>query len=139
MNYRIIDSIMELKSGCNSKIESIQEKLKLSPVEFRGILTMEPGMIVPCKILSKKMGLSISRGSRAVEKLLKNGYLKEIKNSGDKRVLNITLADKGTKVREKIYNSLEECEQKIMKKIKKSEKEHLLYSLHKITNILNDK
>ena len=137
MEKRIIDTILDLKSGCNSKIESIQGRLKLSPVEFRGILTLEPGTIVPCKILSKKMGLSISRGSRAVEKLLKNGYLKEVKNSKDKRILNITLADKGLKVREKIYNSLEECEQKILKNIKKSEREHLMFSIHKITEILN--
>ena len=137
MGKRIIDSILELKSGCASKIDSIQERLKLSPVEFRGILTLDTGTIVPCKILSRKMGLSISRGSRAVDKLLRNGYLKEVKNSEDKRVLNITLADKGIKVREKIYNDLEECEQKIIKNVKKSERDELIIALQKITQILN--
>jgi DNA-binding MarR family transcriptional regulator len=83
------------------------------------------------------MGLSISRGSRAVDKLLRNGYLKEVKNSEDKRVLNITLADKGIKVREKIYNDLEECEQKIIKNVKKSERDELIIALQKITQILN--
>jgi len=136
MRKKIIDLIFELKSGCFSKEESIRKKLKLSPAEFRGILVLTPKTIISCNLLSKKMGLSISRGSRVVEKMLKNGYLKEVKKKGDKRFLNVTLASKGEKIRLKISEMLEDCEKIIEKKITGKEIETLIGSLYKITNIL---
>lgn len=136
MDKRIIDFIFELKSSCSEKELAIREKLKLSPAEFRGILAMTPKSIISCNVLAKKMGLSISRGSRVVEKLMKNGYLKEEKNPEDRRVLKVALAKKGVKTREKISEMLEECEQTINKKMSKSELEKLVISLTKINDVL---
>jgi DNA-binding MarR family transcriptional regulator len=139
MNKRIIDFIFELKSGCSEKEFNIREKLKLSPAEFRGILALNPKNILPCSILAKRMGLSVSRGSRVVEKLMKNGYLKEVKSDGDRRVIKVTLAKKGVKTREKISDMLDECEQSINKKISKAEIETLVISLTKINEVLVSK
>ena len=136
MNKRIIDFIFEMKSGCSEKELNIREKLKLSPAEFRGILVLSPKVIISCKVLAKKMGLSVSRGSRVVEKLMKNGYLKEENNPEDRRVLNVTLAKKGIKTREKISEMLDECENAIYKKMSKSELETLVISLAKINDVL---
>ena len=136
MHKRIVDIIFELKSGCLEKEEYIREKLKLSPAEFRGILAILPEQIIPCNILSHKMGLSFSRGSRVVSKLMKNGYLKEVKIDGDRRVMNVTLAQKGIKIREKIGIKLDDCEKMIIEKITKDEKKFLINSLEKITGIL---
>ena len=139
MNKRVVDFIFELKSSCSEKELNIRDKLKLSPAEFRGLLAMTPKSITPCSTLSKKMGLSISRGSRVIEKLLKNGYLKEEKSRDDRRVLNVQLAKKGIKTREKISDMLNECEQTILKKMSKSELENLVRYLVKINDVLISK
>ena len=136
MHNRIIDIIFELKSGCLEKEESIREKLNLSPAEFRGILAILPEQIIPCNNLSHKMGLSVSRGSRVIAKLMKNGFLKEVKTDGDRRIMNVTLALKGIKTRSKIGRMLNECEKMIENKITREEKKFLINSLEKITGIL---
>jgi DNA-binding MarR family transcriptional regulator len=136
MNTKIIDLIFELKSGCGEKEESIRSKLKISPAEFRGIIALSPKTVIPCKVLCSKMGLSPSRGSRVVEKLKKNGYLKEVISDGDRRIMNITLAPKGIKTREKIAFLLEDCEKKIIKSISRPEIDSLVNSLSKIIDVL---
>ncbi len=94
---RIIDLVIALKHSCLMKEDSIREEFELSPAEYRGILSIKQGEIVKGSELSEKMGLSVSRGSRVIEKLTQKGYLKRTGNSDDRRCLTIALADKGTK------------------------------------------
>ena len=136
MQKSVIDLIFQLKSSCLAKEEKIREELKLSPAEFRGILSLNPGSEVPCNILSKKMGLSISRGSRIIDKLLSNGYLKEIKNEKDKRIMKIALSYKGVTVQRKINKIMEDCENVILKRMSKPELNALENSLIKLSDIL---
>jgi DNA-binding MarR family transcriptional regulator len=137
MNKTVIDVIFALKSKCCSKEDKIREELKVSPAEFKGLMSIEPGMIVPCKILAQKMGLSVSRGSRVIEKLMKSGFLEEVKTSGDRRVVNVTLARKGISTQKKIIKILQECEHKILKNFSKPELESLIASLVKVSEVLN--
>jgi DNA-binding MarR family transcriptional regulator len=136
MNKNVIEVIFALKSKCCSKEERIREELKISPAEFKGLMSIEPGVIVPCKVLSQKMGLSVSRGSRVIEKLMKSGYMEEVKTSGDRRVMNITLAKKGISIQKKISKNFQECEHKILKNLSKSELELLISSLIKVNEVL---
>lgn len=137
MNKNFIDVIFALKTKCCSKEDKIRAELKLSPAEFKGIMSIEPGVIVPCKVLSQKMGLSVSRGSRVVEKLMKSGFLEEVKTSGDRRVMNVTLAKKGVNVQRRILKILQDCEHKILKNFSKPELESLITSLLKVNEVLN--
>ena len=77
MHDRIVDLILSLKSRCLDKEESIRLEFGLSPAEYRGILAMKPNEPCNCNALSSNMGLSVSRGSRIVEKLIKNKYLEQ--------------------------------------------------------------
>ena len=114
MRYNIIDQIFQLKSVCISKEENIRNERGLSPAEFRGIMAMVQGSDIPCSILSRKMGLSISRGSRVMDKLLKGGYLKLTRNETDKRVISAALTDKGFSVKIKRHHMFEEFVSMIM-------------------------
>jgi DNA-binding MarR family transcriptional regulator len=136
MNKNVIDVIFALKSKCCSKEDKIREELKLSPAEFKGLLSIEPGVIVSCKVLSQKMGLSVSRGSRVIEKLMKSGYMEEVKTNGDRRVVNITLTKKGINTQKKIMKILQDCEHKILKNFSKPELESLITSLVKVNKVL---
>ena len=133
---RIIDLVIALKHSCLVKEDSIREEFSLSPAEYRGILSINQGEAVKGIELSEKMGLSVSRGSRVIEKLTKKGYLKRTGNSNDRRCLTIALADKGLKVKNKIDKMLDQCEQEFESRIPKSEIKSFINSLDKLTAIL---
>jgi DNA-binding MarR family transcriptional regulator len=139
MNQRVINLIFNLKYSCLAKEEKIITELKLSPAEYRAILSLVPGSEVPCNILSKKMGLSVSRGSRVIDKLIENGYLKENKSRDDQRVTYVEMTAKGEKIQRKINNLLEDCEHMILRSMSTPELEAFTGSLTKISDILMKK
>jgi DNA-binding MarR family transcriptional regulator len=136
MNKGIVELIFELKLTCMSKEESIRKDLKLSPAEYKGLLALEPGRVFSCMQLSDEMGLSKSRGSRVIDKLIDNGYVKEAIHSDDKRVFNVTLSQKGLNAIKKINSVMNECELAILKNIPESELKAFTQTLHKITEIV---
>ena len=136
MKSRVIDLIFDLKSSCISKEEEIRNKLSLSPAELRGIISFTQDLKIQSNILCRKMGLTKSRGSRVIHRLINNGYLKIIKNNGDKRTLNISLTIKGIRTLENIDRMLENCENTFKKKLSKEEIKAFKNSLKKINNIL---
>ena len=139
MKKSVISLIFELKYRCLEKEEKIINELQLSPAEYRAILSLVPGSVVPCSILSKKMGLSVSRGSRVIDKLLNNGYLQEKQSEKDQRVTNVELTPFGVKIQRKIHNLLEDCEHMILKSMSAPELENLTHSLTRISEILSKK
>lgn len=132
MKQSIVSLIFQLKTVCLSKEESIREELGLSPAEFRGIIALVPDSEVNGNILSRKMGLSVSRGSRVIDKLIENGYLKYSRNSEDKRAITVSLTDKGISIQRKINQIFDECEKSILKKMSSEEIEVFRNSLSKI-------
>lgn len=134
MAERIFDIVTNIKKKCLDKEESIQKEYVLSPAEYNGLLSVNPDETYSCNQLSKRLGLSVSRSSRVLEKLIRNGYFKEIRNNKDRRVMKIRLTEKGINTREKINKRLDECEKDIIKKLQKSE----LYSLENALNKLSD-
>lgn len=136
MDKSIVEMIFELKFACLSKEESIRDKLGLSPAEYRGIISLQPGEVVSCMRLSNAMGLSKSRGSRVVDKLIKNGYLKEAKKEEDKRIFNVKLTKSGEKALKEISIVMKECESAILKNVPKSELKTFTQTLHKISGIV---
>lgn len=135
MAEKIFDIITNLKNRCLDKEESIQREYLLSPAEYNALLILIPGEVFNCNELSKKMNLSVSRSSRILDKLVKNGYLREIKNKEDRRVLKVRLSDKGKEIRNKIKNRLDECEKDILSKLQKSELYLLEDTLNKISSV----
>jgi len=136
MSIGIIDLIFQLKTACLAREETIRKKLDLTPAEFRGILVLIPGAAIPCNIVSKKMGLSKSRCSRVIEKMMRNGYMKEALNNGDQRIMKVTLTTKGIKAQTKIHNMLQDCESSILKRMSKSELNAFENAMTKISDIL---
>jgi len=136
MHDRIIDLIISLKSKCLEKEDSIRREFDLSPAEYRGILAMTPTVPCNCNALSSKMGLSVSRGSRIIEKLIKNKYLEQEISLNDRRNLILKLAPRGVRVRKKIEEMLNECENKIESKLSNLEIKNTLKIFNKIEDCL---
>ena len=134
MAERIFDIVTNLKNKCLDKELSIQKEYLLSPAEYNGLLSVEPDAVYNCNQLSKKLGLSVSRSSRILDKLITNGYLKRIRDIVDRRLLKVTLTEKGLSARRKINERLDECEKDILSRLQKSE----LYLLENTLNKLSD-
>jgi DNA-binding MarR family transcriptional regulator len=136
MNIGIIDLIFQLKGACSSREEFISKKLKLSPAEFRGILVLTPGSSEACNIISRRMGLSKSRCSRVIDKMINDGYIKAAEGKDDKRIMKVSLTAKGIRTQSKIHKMLKDCESSILKKLSRAELELLEDSLLKISDVL---
>lgn len=135
MADKIFDIITNIKNRCIDKEESIRREFLLSPAEYNALLAVKPFEVYNCNDLSKKMKLSISRSSRVLYKMLKNGYMKEIKSKEDRRELKVILSDKGVKTRNKIEDKLNDCEKDILNNLQKSELYLLENTLNKISSV----
>lgn len=111
---KIIEAITLLKNACLVNDAAIRKNLHLTPAEFNGILAIEDSEEISCQTLSRKMGLSVSRGSRVINKLIEKKYFSGKKLNNDKRCSRISLTEKGIKAREEILQMIDECEKKIM-------------------------
>ncbi|RPI16704.1 MAG: MarR family transcriptional regulator [Ignavibacteriae bacterium] len=139
MRTGFIDSAILLKNSCLKMEEDILNRFNISPSEYKGLLVIDEGEILSGKVYSARMDLSISRGSRIIEHLVKNGYLKHEDCSDDRRCNKVSLTAKGIKLRKEIYKLLDECEEELLSVIPENELVSLKSIINKFTNILNSK
>ncbi|MGE5429858.1 MAG: MarR family winged helix-turn-helix transcriptional regulator [Syntrophomonadaceae bacterium] len=133
---KVIDLIFEIKNKCILNEEEIMGAYRLSPAEYRGLLAISQGETVTCRELSEKMGLSPSRGSRVIFKLIKNGYIKQWASAEDRRCLFVSLDEKGIGVRHRIEQARLECEAQIKSRLSAEEMEFVVNSLNKLIMVL---
>ena len=88
----------------------IKKRLDLSGAEFGGILCINDGEKITCQEFSKRMGLSISRGSRVIDRLVAKKYIKRVDCDADRRCKNIWFTEKGKKVRQMIAEEIQHIE-----------------------------
>jgi DNA-binding MarR family transcriptional regulator len=133
---KILEAITLLKNSCILNDERFRDEIKLSPAEFNGIISLEKGEKITCQSLSGKMGLSVSRGSRVINKLLIKGYFKEEKLKNDKRCSIISLTREGIKAKQKIHEIIENCENKITSKLSAREIEETRKCLVRLIKLM---
>ncbi len=102
-----------LRSKCAVTDERIRQKLCLSPAEYHAIACISPEEELSSAVFSEKMGLSASRGSRVIQKMIDRGYIYRDQKPDDRRAVVIRLAPEGEKLRNEIDELLRECENKI--------------------------
>jgi len=139
MEKNLVDLIIELKKGCMEDEEQIRTLCKISLAEYKGIMEIEAAERVTCNVLSKKMGLSISRGSRIIDSLVKRGYLLRMENPEDRRSFVISLSSEGAKIRKQIEQERNNCEYRIRKNLSAREVKLIKGALELISEIFNQK
>ncbi|MFC2165812.1 MarR family winged helix-turn-helix transcriptional regulator [Acidobacteriota bacterium] len=125
---KLMDIVEEIREKCLAKEEEIRQILKLAETEYRGLLCFEGNERITCQEFSARMNLSVSRGSRVIDRLFDEGYIERADLSSDRRCKNIWLTKKGNVVRRKIDEQRQLCEEKLTSeyseaKIKKLKKE----------------
>jgi len=121
MEKKLVDLIIELKKGCMEDEKQIRTLCNISLAEYQGIMEINATERITCNILSKKMGLSPSRGSRIIDGLVRKGYLLRTTNPEDRRSFILSLSSKGVKIKDDIERERNNCEKRIREKLSTKE------------------
>ena len=123
MEKNLVDLIIELKKGCMEDEEQIRTLCNVSLAEYKAVMEIDTTERITCNILSKKMCLSPSRGSRIIDGLVRKKYLIRMTNSEDRRSFVLSLSPKGTKIKEQIQRERNNCERRMREKLSTEELE----------------
>jgi DNA-binding MarR family transcriptional regulator len=113
MSRRFFELILALKRKCQKNEEEIQEQLGLSQAEFHALIVLDDGQEVSGCAFAERMALSPSRGSRVLDLLVRDGYVKTAPGPGDRRAIVISLTPKGRRAKQRIVDHMEACERRI--------------------------
>ncbi|HEY5511834.1 MAG TPA: MarR family transcriptional regulator [Prolixibacteraceae bacterium] len=113
----ILDLIFEMKKKCAAIDNQLMEQLHLSQSELLFFSSLDQCTGISSPELAKNMGLSPSRISRVVEKLVVDGYLDRNIDKSDRRAITLCLTEDGRKIRAEIDRSRQECETRLLQVI----------------------
>ncbi len=133
---QVIDLIMELKKKCLQVEEEILGKFKLSSAEYHAVMLTGKEEKLSCVLLADRIGLSRSRGSRIIERLVTKGYMKKELDQSDGRVVTVSLTDDGITVKGELERFKLECGEKITGHLNSEEMIVLTDNLSKMINLL---
>ena len=131
----LMSLIYEMKKKCAMVDERLMDELKISQSELQFFSALNNCQGISSPELSKNMGLSLSRISRVVDKLVVNGYLDRNVASSDRRAITLCLTPKGKEVRKRIESEKNECEARLLQTINHEDVEKFRAIISKV--ILN--
>ncbi len=110
---KIIDILADIQNKCRAKEDEIRESLGLSLAEYKALLCIKIGEKITCHEFSERMGLSLSRGSRVIDKLFQQGFIDRLDCNADRRSKNIILTESGRMIWRKIDKNRQKCEDRL--------------------------
>ena len=128
----IMSVVYEMKKKCSQMDQQLMDELSISQSELLFFSSLNNCQGISSPELAKSMGLSASRVSRVVEKLVVNGYLDRNTDTSDRRAITLCLTDKGKIVRNKIDKVKNECEARLLETIPSEEVEKFREIISKI-------
>ena len=137
MEKNLVDLIIELKKGCMEDEKQIRTLCNVSLAEYKAVLEINITERITCNVLSEKMGLSVSRGSRIIDGLVRKGYLLRMENPEDRRSFVLSLSSKGAEVKKQIEQERNNCEYRLRKNLSVREVELIKEGLELIAKVFN--
>ena len=137
MEKNLVDLIIELKKGCMEDEKQIRTLCSVSLAEYKAVLEINITERITCNVLSEKMGLSASRGSRIIDGLVRKGYLLRVENPEDRRSFVLSLSSKGAEIKKQIEQERNNCEYRLRKNFSAREVELIKKGLELIAKVFN--
>ncbi|MCE1198102.1 MAG: MarR family transcriptional regulator [Marinilabiliales bacterium] len=110
----ILGLVYEMKQKCAAIDSKLMDQLNLSQSELMFFTSLDRCVEINSPELSRSMGLSLSRISRVVDKLVLDGYLDRNIDKTDRRAITLCLTEKGRAIRSEIERSRAECEARLV-------------------------
>jgi DNA-binding MarR family transcriptional regulator len=136
MGRRLFELILTIRRKCQESEEQIQRELGLSPAEFNALLVLEEGREITGGEFAGQMSLSLSRSSRVLSKLIANGYVKVRVSPRDHRATLVALTVRGRKMRQRMFEQMETCEQRIGRRLDPGKRAQMRDSLELLESAL---
>lgn len=133
---RVIDLINELKKKCIITENEFVKRHNISDSEYNFFISFSKVEVFDSKLIAKKMNLSLSRVSRVVDKMVKNGYIERKIDLVDRRTICLNLTEKGILLSKEIENYRENCEKTILENIPEQEINKIKEGFSKIIEVL---
>ena len=137
MEKNLVDLIIELKKGCMEDEKQIRTLCNVSLAEYKAVLEIDTTERITCNVLSEKMGLSVSRGSRIIDNLVRKGYLLRMENPEDRRSFVLSLSSKGAEIKKQIEQERNNCEYRLRKNLSAREVELIKEGLELNAKVFN--
>ena len=118
MSRRLFELILAVKRKCQRNEEQIQTELGLSQAAFNALIVLDGKQQMVGHDFAERMGLSPSRGSRVLNALVTDGYVRTQLSPHDRRAILISLTDQGKRMRGRIYERTVACENRIRDNLK---------------------
>ena len=128
----IMGMVYEMKKKCGQVDQRLMDDLNISQSELQFFSALDDCQGISSPELAKNMGLSLSRISRVVDKLVVNGYLDRNTDATDRRAITLCLTTKGKALRGKIDKVRNECEARLLETIASGEIEQFRTIISKI-------
>ena len=119
----ILSLVYEMKKKCAAIDTQLMDHLHLSQSELLFFSSLDQCTGISSPELARNMGLSASRISRVIEKLVVDGYLDRNIDKSDRRAITLCLTDNGRKIRSEIEKSRKECEARLLNVLPESDLE----------------
>lgn len=119
----ILGLVYEMKKKCAAIDAQLMEQLHLSQSELLFFSSLDQCTGISSPELAKNMGLSLSRISRVIEKLVVDGYVDRNIDKTDRRAITLCLTESGKRIREEIDKNRQDCEARLLNVLQKPEVE----------------
>ena len=137
MSNKLFTLMIMVVKKCSLSEEKIRKEFKLSLAEYNGILALDNGEKILCNVFSKKMGLSPSRGSRVINRLIDKGYIVGTRLRDDKRGLVVSLSRKGKSMRARLAYRMNDCEKRILKHLSVKKRKEVKEALRILVEVMH--
>lgn len=113
MSRCLFEVILAVKRKCQGNEEQIREDLGLSQAEFNGLLVLaDVEEMTGCEF-ARRMGLSPSRASRVLDRLVIGDYATRRSDVEDRRAIQVCLTAQGRRMSRRIMDRMRACEDRI--------------------------
>lgn len=113
--------VTRLKGCCQASESEIRETEQLTDAEYRCLSEVDAEEPLTSGELSKRIGVSPSRGSRIIEAMVQSNLLVREQTGEDRRVSSLSLSTKGKTIKKRITAALVKCERKVTAKLSRHE------------------
>lgn len=110
----IMGLVYEMRKKCVAIDNQLMAKLNLSQSELLFFSSLDQCTGISSPELARNMGLSPSRISRVIEKLVVDGYLDRDVDKSDRRAITLCLTDRGRMIQSEITKGRQECEARLL-------------------------
>ncbi len=136
MQKNLFNLVMTIRKKCLQTEEKIRSQLGLTLGEFNGLLLIKPGEKVHGLEFSNRMGLSQSRGSRVIARMMGSGFVNLETVQGDRRSAEASLTSNGKAMRKKIIDQLDDCEKRMTSQLSEAEIQKIKNTLERLISVM---